>query len=208
MKRVFWVLLGLAVSAQALTGNPKAGQVLSTTHCAACHNQDGNSSTPIWPNIAGQHESYLIQQLIEFKKGAQGNRNQPVMASIVAQMSEQDFADMAAYFATQPPKLGMASPSLVDSGQALYRGGHFETGVSACSACHGPAGLGNEAAGFPRLAGQNAAYIVDQLKKFRSGERHNDPGDMMQDIAKHMTEADMDAVASYIQGLRPAGESE
>lgn len=200
MSSFLFFLILLPLSSLALTGDPIAGKAKSST-CVACHNVDGNSTNPLWPNLAGQHEGYLVGQLNEFHKGPQGARNQPVMLGIVGTMSPQDFADLAAYFASGKMAEAKTPAASVPLGERLYRGGNLVSGVSACSACHGPAGLGNSAAGFPRLAGQHSAYIVDQLKKFRSGERHNDVGSMMQDIAKRMTDAEMQAVADFIQGL-------
>jgi cytochrome c553 len=199
-KAAFFLLLGFPLCSLALAGDREAGKTKSTA-CVACHNLDGNSTNPLWPKIAGQHEGYLFKQLQEFHKGAEGGRNQPVMLGIIGGMSDQDFADLAAYFTAEKMSSAEAPAATAVLGERLYRGGNLTTGVSACSACHGPAGMGNTAAGFPRLAGQHSAYIVDQLKKFRSGERHNDVGGMMQDIAKRMTDAEMQAVADFIQGL-------
>ena len=199
-KVTLFFLLGFPLCVSALVGDKVVGKAKSST-CVACHNVDGNSTNPLWPKIAGQHEKYLFVQLNEFHKGAEGGRNQPVMSAIIGGMSEQDFADLAAYFAAETISPGEAPAATVALGERLYRGGNLATGVSACSACHGPAGMGNAAAGFPRLAGQHSVYLVDQLKKFRTGERHNDVGGMMQDIAKRMTDAEMQAVADFIQGL-------
>ena len=98
--------------------------------------------------------------------------------------------------------LGEADPALVGLGEKIYRGGNKATGVAACMACHAPNGMGNPAANFPRLAGQHAKYVENQLKAFRSGQRANDAGKMMRNIAAKMTDAEIAAVASYIEGLR------
>jgi cytochrome c553 len=124
------------------------------------------------------------------------------MSGMAAPLSEQDMEDLAAYYASQAGALGEADPSLVESGRDIFRGGNLTTGVSACTGCHGPSGQGNPAAGFPTLAGQHALYIETQLKAFRSMERANDPGRMMRNIAMKMSDAEIKAVASYIQGLR------
>ena len=200
-KAVLFLLIGFPLCSSAFIGDKAAGKAKSTA-CVACHNADGNSTNPLWPKIAGQHESYLFKQLQEFRKGPDGGRNQPVMLGIIGGMSQQDFADLAAYFAAEKMSSGETPAATAVLGERLYRGGNLATGVSACSACHGPGGMGNTAAGFPRLAGQHSAYIVDQLKKFRTEERHNDVGAMMQDIAKRMTDAEMQAVGDFIQGLQ------
>lgn len=178
-------------------GDLAAGKTKAAA-CAACHGADGNSANPEWPRLAGQHEKYVVRQLADFKAG---ERNNAMMAPMAAGLSEQDMADIAAYYASQTLTGGKADPALVDAGEKLYRGGNATTGVAACIACHAPNGMGNPQANFPRLSGQHAAYIVNQLKAFRAGERANDAGKMMQNIAAHMTDAEMQAVASYIEGL-------
>ena len=192
-------LFGAATGAQA-AGDPAAGKTKSAT-CAACHNADGNSTNPDYPSLAGQHESYLYKQLKDYKSG---DRENAIMAGMVAPLSDQDMQDLAAYFATQELEPAEAAePDLVAQGEAIYQGGDMSKGVPACSACHGPAGLGNPGANFPRLAGQIPKYTETQLKLFRSMERNNDAGQMMRNIAIKMTDPEIKAVSSYIAGLRP-----
>lgn len=184
-------------------GNPEAGQQKAMV-CAACHGADGNSVNPIWPKIAGQDERYFIEQLKAFKQGPEGPRraaNAALMYPMAANLSEQDMADLAAYFSRQEMSLGVADDELALQGQAIYRGGNSKTGLPACSGCHGPAGEGNPAAAYPELSGQHAQYIYDQLQALRSGKRSGDPNAMMQDVAKLMSDEEMRAVAQYTQGL-------
>ncbi len=181
----------------ALTGDPAAGQIKSAV-CAACHGVDGNSITPIWPKLAGMSQAYLYKQLLEYQKGPQGDRNEPTMAAIVASLTPQDLADLAAYFASQEMTLGVVQQSMLPLGQKIYRGGNLLSGVPACAACHDANGKGNYLANFPRLGGQNSEYIADQLHKFAKKERVNI---MMNDIAAKLTEAEIQAVASYVAGL-------
>ena len=191
--------LGVAGSAHALQGDAEAGKG-KVAVCAACHGNDGNSMMPNWPKLAGQGERYLLKQLIDIKEGV---RVVPEMTGIVANMSEQDLADTAAYYATQTPVGGAADPELAARGEAIYRGGDLETGLPACTGCHSPTGQGNAPAAYPHLAGQHAAYTVKQLTDFREGDRTND-GDatIMQTIASRLSNKDIQAVADYIQGLR------
>lgn len=169
----------------------------ATTLCAACHGADGNSAISVNPKLAGQHPEYLVKQLAEFKSG---KRNNAVMGGMAAALSEDDMKGLAAYFAGQKPTLAKAKENGVGSlGEKIYRAGIAETKVPACASCHGPAGAGLPKQ-FPRLAGQHADYTAAQLKTFRTGERANAP--MMMDIASRMTDAQMQAVADYIQGLR------
>jgi cytochrome c553 len=187
----------IASSAQA-AGNAKAGQDKAQA-CFACHGVNGNASNPVWPKLAGQNAGYLLKQLQDFKSSKQ--RTDPLMAGQVASLSEQDMEDLAAFFSAQKPTIGTADEVDFETGQRIYRGGNKVTGVAACMACHGPAGAGNPAARFPMLSGQNADYTVKQLKAFRSADRSNDAGKMMQNIAGNMTDKEIAAVASYMQGL-------
>ncbi len=188
--------LGITGVAQA-AGDAAAGKAKSAV-CAACHGADGNSAIANFPKLAGQGEKYLLKQMLEIKDG-----NRPVveMTGLLDNLSEQDLADMAAYFAKQKIQIGHAAKDLVASGQQIYRAGVADKGVAACTACHSPTGNGNAQAGFPMLSGQHAAYIEKQLKAFRVGERSNDPNAMMRNIAEKMSDAEIKAVASYIQGL-------
>lgn len=186
------------ISGAHAAGNAEAGQTKAAA-CTACHGADGNSPVPTFPKLAGQHPSYLSKQLHDFKSGA---RPSATMVGMVALLDEQGIADVSAWFASQTNNGGEADAALVDAGQTLYRGGNPASGVPACAACHGSTGLGVASANFPVLAGQHAPYIVTELGRFKSGERANDNARMMRDIAARMTQQEMDAVASYIQGLR------
>lgn len=188
----------MATSAVQAAGDAEAGKAKSAS-CAGCHMADGNSVNPMWPKLAGQHSSYLSKQLADFKAGSE--RNSPLMAPIVAALSDQDMQDLAAYFADQSQTPGTADPALVAQGESIYRAGINAKGVSACMACHGPSGVGNAPAKFPRVSGQHAAYTAQTLKDFRDGKRSNDPNGMMRNVVARMTDAEIDAVASYIQGL-------
>ena len=197
------LLISLIVSAGLMSvahaGDAEAGKAKAAT-CGACHGADGNSLAPTFPKLAGQGERYLIKQIKDIRDG---NRQVPEMTAFVAGLSNADIADLAAYYAAQTPTGGGADESLVELGERVYRSGVAEKGVPACLACHGPAGAGVEAAGFPRLAGQHADYTKAQLNKFSMEQRAND-GDtrVMRDIAKRMHATEIEAVASYIQGLR------
>jgi cytochrome c553 len=154
--------------------------------------------------LAGQHSEYAFKQLTNFKgeSGKTPDRPSPVMTAIVANLSRDDMANAALYFAGQEAKSRPArDPELVKLGQAIYRGGITAKGVAACASCHGPSGAGIPAQ-FPRLAGQHAQYTADQLKAFRGGARANDPNRMMRVVALKLTDREIDAVAQYIQGLR------
>lgn len=202
MKTLISIIIGLSLlSGAALAkGDAAAGKQKSAT-CTACHGADGNSTVPQWPKLAGQKESYIVQQLMDFKVGEKSGRHNDTMYPIVAMLSKQDMDDLAAYFNSLPGNIGAATPALVARGEALYRGGDLENKITACTACHGATGQGIETAAYPRLAGQHPEYIVQQLKAFKSGERANDLNAIMRNISAKLSDDDMLAVASYINGL-------
>lgn len=190
-------LFAFAAPSTAAEGDPAAGKQKSGA-CAGCHGPSGNASNGQWPNLAGQHEDYLYQQLMAFKSG---DRQNAIMAGQVANLSEQDMRDLAAYYAGLTMEIGAANEELVDLGRQIYRAGDDTRGLPACAACHGPAGWGNAPASYPRIGGQNVEYLVIQLQAFAAGERPGGPGGMMNDIAAELTEEEMRAVASYASGL-------
>lgn len=183
----------------APVGSVEAGRTKSAT-CAACHGVDGNSVTPDWPMLAGQHPAYIVKQLRAFKNG---ERTDVTMKPFADMLSEQDMADVAAYFAAQTPTPKGADPALVTLGQQIYRGGVPERGVPACIACHGPKGAGNPLAAYPRISYQHAAYTTKQLNAYASGDRRSDVdvNQMMRNVAELLFEDEIRALASYTQGL-------
>lgn len=194
---VLSVALALPIGLQA-AGDPVRGQGLSQA-CAACHGSDGNSVNPEWPKLAGQHASYTHKQLMDYKSG---RRQNALMSGQVANLDEQDMWDLAAFYAQQQISPGTADESVAERGERIYRGGIPAQGVPACIACHGPTGNGNPAAMFPVVASQHARYSADQLRYFRSGQRANDNGRMMRNVAARMSDADIEAVSQYMAGLR------
>ncbi|MDO9225531.1 MAG: c-type cytochrome [Pseudomonadota bacterium] len=185
--------------ATAGKGDATKAQKIVNDVCAGCHSADGNSTSPAYPSLASQSPEYLAKQLNEFKSGARMNA---IMAPNVTKLSADDMLNLAAYFSAQQPKPRQAKDaSLIAEGQKLYKGGNAGSGVPACASCHGPSGAGIPTL-FPRLAGQHSKYVLTQLKNFRSGDRSNDGGKMMQVIAKKMTDQEMKAVAEYVNGLR------
>lgn len=193
------IVAAFSATAVQAAGDAAAGQQKSAV-CAGCHGADGNSVNPAWPKLAGQHPDYIVKQLKAFKSGA---RQDPVMAPMAMPLSDQDMEDLAAYFSAQPIQGGEADAAKVALGETLYRGGNSASGVSACAACHAPNGVGNPAANFPALAGQHAAYVEKALTDYRSGARAPDEvSKMMQSVAANLTDAEIAAVAQYVQGLR------
>jgi cytochrome c553 len=204
VRKVLWISLCILLVDAAvadLRPDPDAGRKKSEV-CVACHNADGNSTVPAWPKIAGQPEKYFIEQLKAFKKGEQGPRFDANMYAITQALTDQDIADLAAYFASQKATIGTTKQEWLVWGEKIYRGGNAKTGVPACGpSCHGMRGEGNAPAGFPRLSGQHPDYMIEQLKRFKNGTRSDDPNGIMRDIAKQMTEEEIQAVSNYVSGL-------
>lgn len=193
-------LAGPAFADELMAGDAEAGKAKSVT-CGACHGVDGNSVNPVWPSLAGQHAGYIVEQLQAFKSGG---RSEPLMLGQVMTLSDEDMRNLAVYYAGLPAAAkAVSNPATVDRGQRLYRGGDRENRTSACIACHGPTGRGNPAASYPSLKGQYATYNASQLRAYASGARKSDgPTRVMRDIAAKLSEEDIVAVSSYIQGLQ------
>ncbi len=198
MKKILLAVGLFCTLASHATENP-AGEMKKTETCAGCHGPQGVSTNPEWPNLAGQHASYTIKQLQDYKKGEA--RSAPLMTAIAASLSDSDLNELATFYAQQPPAESYASQEYVKRGEELYRGGDFKKHITACIACHGPKGSGNAEAGFPLLSGQHAAYTLQTLLAFKEHKRKNDLNAIMRDITAKMDEEDMKAVASYIEGL-------
>ena len=202
------VILLAAFHAQAnslIDGSVEAGQGKSIT-CTACHGPAGNSVNPLWPNIAGQSATYILTQMQAFKPDADGRtlRSDPLMTPQATMLTEQDMRDLAVYFESLPAAaMAVADPGKVDKGQALYRGGDAASGAAACLACHGPTGRGNPAANYPALQGQHSTYTAKQLRDYATEARKSDGKTrIMRDIAARLSDDDINAVASYVQGLK------
>ena len=176
--------------------------------CFGCHGPNGNSSNPLWPTLAGQSAVYVAEQLRLFRSKVRDN---PVMTALAAPLADGDIDDLAVYFAAQTP-LGLeADPSYWKAGQVLYMRGDKNRAIPACTACHGPLGRGNLAAGYPALRAQQSGYTLKQLNDFAKDTRYggataaNPPspnGYIMATIAKRLSPEDMRNLASYVQGLR------
>jgi cytochrome c553 len=197
--RFFIGLLCLFPTLAFSAGDVDAGKLLAAP-CGACHGQNGVALVPGTPNLAGQNERYLESQLEMIKSGA---RPAPLMAGQLDQLAAQDLENLAAYFAAMPGNVGQASGDQLAVGEQIYRGGIAAKGVAACTACHSPTGSGNQLAGFPNVGGQRSDYVVVQLTAYREGIRATDEayGGMMRSIAAGLTDGEINAVASYIQGL-------
>ena len=204
----FAIFLGLFFGttgiALAQSGDAEAGKEKSQV-CAACHGPNGESPTDMYPHLAGQHEKYLLKQLKDFKlaseTGGEEGRNNAVMMGQVASLSEQDMADLAAFYASQDEPKGETPEDLIARGEDFFRRGNPESNIPSCAGCHGPRGNGMGLAAFPDISGQHAAYTKSQLEMFRSGERANDPNGMMQGVAEKMTDEEIELMSKFLSGL-------
>ena len=204
----------LADAKPASFGDPKAGQTKAGA-CAACHGIDGNSADPQYPRLAGQHERYIWRQLRLFHSG---QRQNAIMSGMAAGLSEQDMRDIGAYFATQHANPGVSDDTVIKTGpnvdkkfyqvgEALFRGGRVADKIPACLACHGPTGRGNPGPAYPALGGQHAGYTVGRLQYFRGGGVSGtgvDANIVMTEVAKNLSDEDIQGLATYVEGLHPA----
>lgn len=205
-----------AAHAQARPGDAKAGQTKAGA-CAACHGLDGNSTDAQYPKLASQQERYIARQLAMFKTG---ERQNPIMMPMATPLSPQDMRDIGAWFASQKVTPGVADDTLIKSGphqgmkfyavgERLFRGGDAARGIPACMACHGPNGAGNPGPAYPNLAGQHASYVSARLTAFRGGLvlGHGDYAKAeMATVAKNLTDEEIQALATYVEGLHPAAD--
>ena len=180
-------------------GDAEAGAAKSAI-CGACHGIDGNSVDPQYPKLAGQGAAYTARHLHLYKTG---ERENAIMTGFSSMLSDQDMQDIGAYFATQTVQTGVADEALVATGQALYRGGDEARGIPACLACHGPGGGGNPLVPYPALSGQHANYSADILRRYRDGAVFGEGANavVMSAVAKELTDQEIDALASYLEGL-------
>lgn len=223
IKKLLTVSISLVLASSAgyaaAQGKAGAGKEKAAS-CAGCHGEDGNSAMPSFPKLAGQHEGYLLKQLLAFKKG---ERNAPMMAPLAMGLDENSMADISAYYASRtisknpapvlpaddedaPEKTDEQKKAeldaLIEQGGDLYRNGNLSREVSACVACHGPYGEGNKPATYPSLHSQHADYLIKTLTDFKNGQRSNNRENMMHMIATKMTDEDIKAVSYYISTMR------
>jgi cytochrome c553 len=204
-RRIPWVAAARLLVAAAAAGaaipchaaDAARAQEIVSGKCFVCHGADGESSSPLFPRLAGQHAAYLARQLADYKSG---RRKSSAMQPMVDDLTPADFAALGAYFAAKPALAhAVQDAELAAVGRLVFQRGNPLSGVVACAGCHGADGHGTEA--LPRLAGQHAQYTENQLKQFNKRERTNDNA-VMHVVASKLTELEMRAVAAYISGLK------
>jgi cytochrome c553 len=201
MGRRGWIaVLGaaaLAWTGAAAAADEKRAEEIVQGKCFICHGADGESSSPVFPRLAGQNAAYVARQLADYKSG---KRRSTTMQPMVEDLNQADFAALGAWYASRPTHVhAVEDGELAQVGRFVYLRGNPYTGVAACSTCHGPTGQGSDT--LPRLAGQHAQYTENQLKQFNKRERTNDNA-VMHAIASKLSELEVKAVASYLSGLK------
>jgi len=184
------------IAYEQAAANPNAGKQKAMA-CVACHGIKGNSVNPIWPKLAGQSAYYITSQLKYFKSGA---RTAPLMNGLAASLSDQDILDVASYFSKQKvkPEIFSGDDISLKLAEKLYKGGDLERQIPACSGCHGPDGSGNDLAAYPRISGQHAEYLIQQLRNYKTAKRKNP---IMNTIASRLQDSEIILIANYIQAL-------
>lgn len=188
-------VLVLAAQGNALVG----AQLSESERCQECHGKDGISHDGKIPNHAGQHAAYLVKQLLAFRGG---ERRHEIMNRMAEELSDQDIADIAAYFASQPQmhsEAGAVTPVAI----GLFNQGDNARGIKPCAKCHGDQGQGKveQAVVYPRIGGQRRVYLRGQLAGWKLGDRSNSPQGVMNDTARNLSDDEIDALADYIAGL-------
>lgn len=209
MRKVYSVTCIFLFSVILLVNQAQAIDVQKLVEpCAACHGANGNKTLmDSYPKLASQHRTYIAEQLDVFKKGTDKTNNPnyrasdqaAIMYAQVQNLSEEDIYAIGNYYSQQKITGREISQKVADKARNLYLGGNLEHKIPACAACHGPQGYGNEGAKFPRLAGQNADYIKQQLINYKNKTRGND---MMQDIAAKLSDNEIELVSQLIQALK------
>lgn len=187
----------VAFAAPTLKGNPEKAIPIVTERCSGCHGLDGNSPIPNFPRLAGLLPEFLLKELKQYKAE---HRDSDMMQPMAAELSEQEMINLALYFAAQKPAPGtVTKPELLELGKKIYQDGNDQTGVPSCAGCHEEDGAGS--ARYPRLAGQNPEYIVEELKRYANGKRRYGKK-LMRTVAERLSEEETEAVAQYIASLK------
>lgn len=198
-----WAFEPAQVAEKTGAGNVIVGkEKADAERCQECHGVGGISGDSRIPNHAGQYAAYLIKQLLDFQSGA---RTHDTMSIMAADLTAQDRADIAAYFASQPPMHGNGEGNPQHAlGKKLFEQGDPARNLPACASCHGEQGRGRVADNvvYPVLGGQRKVYLRTQLVNWKLVERKNSAADgAMNKVANLLSDDEIDALTSYLSGL-------
>ena len=186
----------IAVAAELPKVDLARAAEISGGRCALCHGAEGDSSSPLYPRLAGQHHQYIAKQLGDFKSG---RRKSDTMNGMAQDLTPEEMLALGVYFEQKPTKPREARDAdLAAVGRFIFQRGNDFSGVPACAGCHGDKGHGTEQ--LPRLAGQVPRYLEAQLKSFTTRARTND-NEVKHSVASKLTELEVKAVALYISTL-------
>ena len=196
MKRILLGIVSVLIAGQGLAAGLTTAELVSE-RCGTCHGADGQSTSPIFPSLAGQNQAYLVKQLKDFKSK---KRVSETMAPQGVDLSAEHIVELAAYFSSKPAKVNrVPDEDLLSVGRYIYTKGNSWSGVPACASCHGEKAFGTII--LPRLAGQNARYLLSQLKDFNLRIRTND-NEVMHLVASRLTEMETKAVTDYLSQMQ------
>lgn len=195
----------VAPPAPAYQGDPVLGKAKADSErCIECHGVDGqgqghsNGTEGKFARLAGQDPAYMLKQIRDFRSGA---RKHDQMAIMARSITDEDAADILSHFASLPAMKGDAG-DVSESGRTLYEGGDAARGIAACASCHGVDGRGKRDQPLaPVIGGQEWRYLDKQLRDWRSGDRKNSPGQIMNAVTKSLTDAEIEALATHLSGL-------
>ena len=187
---VVLAVLGAAAAAPAVAG-VEEGRAKAAV-CVACHGEGGNSTNPKFPSISAQPKQFLVSALFYFREG---NRKDPLMSPMAANLSNTDLNDLAAYFSAQK----MANPAVQVSPEVAAAGARIAAQQN-CTACHATNLMGQQH--IPRLAGQQKEYLIEQLRGFKASTRYDSDG-IMTSAAQALTPQDIETLGASLAALHP-----
>ena len=181
------------------SGDSARGQQLAAG-CSSCHGARGISVNPDYPHLAGQTAAYTYKQLRDYRDR---RRAQPMMSALVADLGDQDMADLAAWYASLPlPPPAGALTEAESTAVTLVTLGDGKRLLPPCASCHGAHGQG-AMIDVPALAGQSSVYLKTTMLAYRTGQRTNDIYARMRRMAEALTEDEIAALARYYANLGP-----
>jgi len=186
--------------AMGLKGSVEGGLKMVNQICQGCHNVGGDSVA--YPRLAAQMPSYLIIQLYNYK----GPRQHPIMTNVAGKLSDQNIADVAAYYGSLKPAVALPSskPALIAAGAMIYNMGRAKDGLIACTVCHGSMAQGVNELAVPRIGHQIPDYLAEVLTFWKKTAPDVPvPGyTAMKIVSAKLSDADIEAVSEYLVSMK------